>query len=201
MNTLIRVASCALLASSLTFPAHAEKTPAPSSNQQQPPNTPSIPSPNGIKSSDAVPSTNISPAAIHASFTEAHIPQNDENSWIGIGLKDGQVAAALNHIFDQTVSDPHHEKTDNPEFFNNIRPIVEALNAHKFTLEDLRSLIVEHQQQEEQGQAEELGPDLTNVIIDSAAKIHHGASPKEIVKEITAQQQAIDTAEKQEQND
>ncbi|GBQ05450.1 hypothetical protein AA15669_0468 [Saccharibacter floricola DSM 15669] len=135
------------------------------------------------------------------SFTDAGIPANDEKSWVGIGVRDGHTAASLNHIFEQTISNPHHKDTDNPEFFNNIHSIVDALNDHKFTLGDLSTLIAEHHHQEEEGKAEELGPDLTNIIIDSAAKIHHGASAQETVGEITAQQHAIDEAEKKEQND
>ncbi|MXV35247.1 MULTISPECIES: hypothetical protein [unclassified Saccharibacter] len=152
-------------------------------------------------SSQNTPSPQAPPVVDTQSFTDAGIPSNDEKSWVGIGVRDGHTAASLNHIFEQTVSNPHHKETDNPEFFNNIHPIVDALNDHKFTLGDLSTLIAEHHHQEEEGKAEELGPDLTNIIIDSAAKIHHGASAQETVSEITAQQHAIDEAEKKEQND
>lgn len=187
MSKLIRGMLYSFLTSSVIFPAYADNTPTPPQHTASSP-TPKTPS-------------DVYPAAQHVSFVEAHIPANDEKSWITIGVTNGHTAATLNKIFDQTISDPHHENTDNPDFFTNIRPIVNALNAHKFTLDDLHTLIAEHQYQEKQGQAEELGPDLTDIIIDSATKIHNGSSAKEIVKEITAQQQAIDTAEKQEQSD
>ncbi|MXV43943.1 hypothetical protein GS501_02600 [Saccharibacter sp. 17.LH.SD] len=135
------------------------------------------------------------------SFSDAGIPPNDTKYWFSIGVKDGKTATALNEIFDQTVSDAHHPDTDNAEFFNNIHPIVTALNNQKFTLDDLHRLIAEHQKAENAGKAEELGPDLTNVIIDSAIKIHHGTPLQQVMNELNTQQHAIDTAEKQEQND